>query len=212
MTEQCQSDAPHEAWDAADRKDAALKLAAISSYMEQMENFDDAAFLRRLAHSFAVFTPPPSARDELSEDARARLKVMYENTDVLGLAEQMPAPAPSSDVAEIIRLLHQRYRDNGDKTSRKAAWALEDAYEKTSSERAVAMSQFASKADYEAATLPALVREESVTLPKPVYQAALNYIQHVGANHVMRGEPHPQQWIVDGLLAVAPSLNEEKQG
>ena len=61
-----------------------------------------------------------------------------------------------------------------------------------------------------AATLPEAAREESVTLPKPVYQAALNYIQHVGANHVMRGEPHPQQWIVDGLLAAAPSPNEEK--
>lgn len=30
-------------------------------------------------------------------------------------------------------------------------------------------------------------------------QAALNYIKHVGANWTMRGEPHPQQWIVDGL-------------
>ena len=28
---------------------------------------------------------------------------------------------------------------------------------------------------------------------------ALRYIQHVGANHVMRGQPHPQQWLVENL-------------
>jgi len=108
MTEQCQSDAPHEAWDAADRKDAALKLAAISSYMEQMENFDDAAFLRRLAHSFAVFTPPPSARDALMQAAnvihdRAVLRHGWDKhadaAVIHALAEQMPASAPSSDRA-----------------------------------------------------------------------------------------------------------------
>ena len=252
MTEQRASDAPHEAWDAADRKDAALKLAAISSYMEQMENFDDAAFLRRLAHSFAVFTPPPSARDELSEDARARLKVMYENTDVLGLAEQMPAPAPSSDraVAWLVEAIAgpSRWRSVMWPNEKKAIdeYAASPAHKVTplyaarlpaavpSCERAVekidrALAELADRyhgtvENYychglwkareivasTAATLPAAVREESVTLPKPVYQAALNYIQHVGANHVMRGEPHPQQWIVDGLLAAAPSPNEEK--
>jgi len=105
MTEQRASDAPHEAWDAADRKDAALKLAAISSYMEQMENFDDAAFLRRLAHSFAVFTPPPSARDALMQAAnvihdRAVLRHGWDKhadaAVIHALAEQMPASAPSS--------------------------------------------------------------------------------------------------------------------
>ena len=40
---------------------------------------------------------------------------------------------------------------------------------------------------------------EGVSVPRTVYDAALNYIRHVGANHVMRGDPHPQQWIVDGL-------------
>lgn len=30
---------------------------------------------------------------------------------------------------------------------------------------------------------------------------ALNYIEHVGANWTERGEPHPQQWIVDRLRA-----------
>jgi hypothetical protein len=30
---------------------------------------------------------------------------------------------------------------------------------------------------------------------------ALAYIKHVGANHTMRGEPHPQQWLVDKLEA-----------
>lgn len=30
-------------------------------------------------------------------------------------------------------------------------------------------------------------------------QGALNYIKHVGANQTMRGQQHPQQWLVDGL-------------
>lgn len=38
-----------------------------------------------------------------------------------------------------------------------------------------------------------------VVLPREIYEGALNYIRHVGANHVMRGEPHPQAWLVDGL-------------
>lgn len=29
--------------------------------------------------------------------------------------------------------------------------------------------------------------------------SALAYINHVGANHTMRGQPHPQQWLVENL-------------
>jgi hypothetical protein len=49
---------------------------------------------------------------------------------------------------------------------------------------------------------------EGVSVPRTVYDAALNYIRHVGANHVMRGEPHPQQWIVDGLERCGRSPHE----
>jgi len=42
-----------------------------------------------------------------------------------------------------------------------------------------------------------------VRLPRTIYEGALNYIRHVGSNWTMRGEPHPQQWIVDGLEAAA---------
>ena len=42
-----------------------------------------------------------------------------------------------------------------------------------------------------------------VLVPAEVFQAALNYIRHVGSNHVSRGEPHPQQWIVDCLELAA---------
>ena len=38
-----------------------------------------------------------------------------------------------------------------------------------------------------------------VAVPFEIYRGALNYIKHVGGNWTMRGEPHPQQWIVDGL-------------
>ena len=34
-----------------------------------------------------------------------------------------------------------------------------------------------------------------------VLAPALNYINHVGANYVMRGQPHPQQKIIDALKA-----------
>lgn len=37
---------------------------------------------------------------------------------------------------------------------------------------------------------------------KEAMRDALAYIKHVGANHTMRGEPHPQQWIVDKLEAL----------
>lgn len=50
--------------------------------------------------------------------------------------------------------------------------------------------------------------EVVVLVPADTFQAALNYIRHVGANAVMRGQPHPQQWIVDGLeLAAANSCD-----
>ena len=49
------------------------------------------------------------------------------------------------------------------------------------------------------------VPSASVVVPREIYQGALNYIQHVGANNVMRGELHPQQWLVDGLIAAAPT-------
>ena|SRR3990167_774527 len=37
-------------------------------------------------------------------------------------------------------------------------------------------------------------------------ESALRYIQHVGANHIMCGQPHPQQWIVDKLEEVIRAL------
>jgi hypothetical protein len=40
---------------------------------------------------------------------------------------------------------------------------------------------------------------EGVSVPKDIYEGALCYIKHVGSNWTMRGEPHPQQWLVDGL-------------
>lgn len=48
---------------------------------------------------------------------------------------------------------------------------------------------------------------------KQTVQDAINYIEHVGANWTMRGQPHPQQWILDNLhamLAAAPSHNKEE--
>ena len=45
------------------------------------------------------------------------------------------------------------------------------------------------------------VGAERVVVPRERLQAALNYIKHVGANTIMRGEPHPQQQIVDWLDA-----------
>jgi len=53
--------------------------------------------------------------------------------------------------------------------------------------------------------LQALSRQPSdmVLVPREIYEGALNYIRHVGANWTERGQPHPQQWIVDGLLAAA---------
>jgi hypothetical protein len=39
-------------------------------------------------------------------------------------------------------------------------------------------------------------------------RAALNYINHVGANHTMRGQPHPQAWLVDKLEAAIQADNK----
>lgn len=44
---------------------------------------------------------------------------------------------------------------------------------------------------------------------REILEAALNYIKHIGANHTMRGEPHPQQWIVDGLERVLSAPSHE---
>lgn len=46
---------------------------------------------------------------------------------------------------------------------------------------------------------------------KETIEAALRYIQHVGANHVMRGEAHPQQWIVDGLERILSAPTEARR-
>lgn len=35
---------------------------------------------------------------------------------------------------------------------------------------------------------------------------ALAYINHVGANHTMRGNPHPQEWLVKDLEAAIASM------
>lgn len=42
---------------------------------------------------------------------------------------------------------------------------------------------------------------ESCAYHSSLFRDALAYINHVGANHTMRGEPHPQQWLVDKLQA-----------
>lgn len=39
----------------------------------------------------------------------------------------------------------------------------------------------------------------AVQVPREIFEAGLNYIKHCGANAVMRGQPHPQQQIVDGF-------------
>lgn len=51
----------------------------------------------------------------------------------------------------------------------------------------------------------AMESRSEVLVPVNIFQGALNYIRHVGANWTERGEPHPQQWIVDGLELAAVS-------
>lgn len=51
-----------------------------------------------------------------------------------------------------------------------------------------------------------------VRVPLLICNGALNYICHVGANHVMRGQPHPQQWLVDGLEAALKDAAPQAQG
>ena len=41
--------------------------------------------------------------------------------------------------------------------------------------------------------------QEGVWVPREHLQDALNYIKHCGTNAVVRGQPHPQQQIVDQL-------------
>ena len=63
-----------------------------------------------------------------------------------------------------------------------------------------------------AATLRASPSEaDRVSVPKDIYEGALNYIRHVGSNWTMRGEPHPQQWIVDGLERCGRSSQQEEK-
>jgi len=50
---------------------------------------------------------------------------------------------------------------------------------------------------------------EQLVVARAAMEPALRYIEHIGANHVMRGEPHPQQKIVDDLRA-ALTQREEK--
>jgi hypothetical protein len=50
-----------------------------------------------------------------------------------------------------------------------------------------------------------------VVVPREHLKAAFNYIAHCGANAVMKGNPHPQQKIVDWLnaaLLAAPKGGE----
>jgi hypothetical protein len=50
----------------------------------------------------------------------------------------------------------------------------------------------------------------SKTVPdNALLRDALAYINHVGANHTMRGEPHPQQWLVDKLEAAVNAPRTE---
>ena len=67
------------------------------------------------------------------------------------------------------------------------------------------MGQADALCDMALRSLAAEQPSDSVVVPREIYQGALNYIQHVGANNVMRGELHPQQWLVDGLIAAAPT-------
>jgi len=43
--------------------------------------------------------------------------------------------------------------------------------------------------------------EGKVAVSRGQLQDALNYIKHCGANAIMRGQPHPQQMIVDWIEA-----------
>lgn len=48
-------------------------------------------------------------------------------------------------------------------------------------------------------------------VPRGHLQDALNYIKHCGANAVMRGQPHPQQQIVDRLETVLSAAPQDSQ-
>ena len=52
---------------------------------------------------------------------------------------------------------------------------------------------------------------EEVTIKREHLQDALNYIKHCGANAVMRGQPHPQQQIVDWLSSALDLTKIEKE-
>ena len=53
--------------------------------------------------------------------------------------------------------------------------------------------------------------EDTVRVPREHLQDALNYIKHCGANAVMRGQPHPQQQIVDWLEAPLSAAQKEEK-
>lgn len=48
---------------------------------------------------------------------------------------------------------------------------------------------------------------DTASVPVEHLISALNYIKHCGANAVMRGQPHPQQQIVDGLECALARFN-----
>lgn len=51
---------------------------------------------------------------------------------------------------------------------------------------------------------------DKVTLPREQLQAAYNYILHCGSNATARGEPHPQQQIVDWLEAALEPIPDDE--
>lgn len=52
-----------------------------------------------------------------------------------------------------------------------------------------------------------------VSVPMELLHSALNYIQHCGASQVLKGLPHPQRHIVEGLQsALAAAEKEPRDG
>ena len=100
------------------------------------------------------------------------------------MSEVQP-PAPSRLHAELKRLI------DGDDAREVAPSAIRNFVKQNRVALLAALSEIAPTRD---AVLEAV-------------EPALRYIQHVGANAVMRGEPHPQQWIVDKLEALLKSNN-----
>lgn len=57
-------------WDAIDWNDARCKLSAIATYIESLENFDDATFLRRLSGALPFALPPSAAPRWIEEELK----------------------------------------------------------------------------------------------------------------------------------------------